>query len=141
MDLLISVLSILLIVHCYFFGRLYLAYKFRNRITRIIFILQNMVIDDYYNEFFFKEFQKNKNITDNYDEFFGKDIDIMLDSVPKLTDMVFSIKPFKISNWMEPDFYFRYSMFVKGKEDLLYKKYINKLIVANIYTDAKGSDD
>lgn len=117
--------------------RIYYAHKLRTKILGVIFILQNMVIDDYYNEIFFRDFKKDKTVTDNYDEFFGNDIDLMLDTVPKLKTMIFSFKRLNIQSWMDPDFYFRYSMFVKDDYDRLYLKYIQKTLVASIYDDHK----
>lgn len=115
--------------------RIYYAHKLRTKILGVIFILQNMVIDDYYNEIYFKEFDKDKSIIDNYDEFFGEELNLMLDSVPPLWKMIFYFRRLNIPSWMSSDFYFRYHMFVKDEYDSLYNKYLQKILIAEIYED------
>ena len=59
----------------------------------------------------------------------------MLDSVPPLWKMVFYFRRLNIPSWMSSDFYFRYHMFVKDEYDSLYNKYLQKILIAEIYED------
>lgn len=104
--------------------KLYMAIKFKKYILSVIFILQNIDIDVYYDEYFAIEIEKGKyNTQDNFEELFGKDIKIYLSEVPKIWKLVLSFKRYKIENWMNDNFTIKYNIFVKDRFEYLYSKY------------------
>lgn len=131
-----NILYFLILFNILFFSiRYYDAYRLRVKIVRVIFILQGMVIDDYYDEFFDKNFIKNNDITDDYDKFFGNDIENMLKSVPSIFRIFISLKPIKMENWMDCNFISKYNLFVNDNYNELYKKYLSKALIASIYKE------
>jgi len=114
--------------------RIYSAKKFRKYILKTIFILQNIDIDSYYDEYFLVEIEKGRyDIEDNYDELFGNEIKKYMNDIPSIWDLLFSIKKYDIKHWMDSEFTIRHNIFVKDNFEFLYSKYKTQVYIAQMF--------
>lgn len=127
-------ISIICIILVFLIIRIYAAIKFKEYILKVIFILQNIDIDSYYDEYLSVEIEKGRyNVKDNFDELFGTDTKSYLKQVPKIWKLVFSFKRYKIQHWMNEDFTIRYNILVKDKFGYLYSKYKTQVYATQMF--------
>lgn len=126
-------LGIILILFILIGIKLYKVKKFKQKILKIIFILQNINIDSYYDEYLLKEIIKGNDVEDHYDKLYGNELNEQIANIPSKFDLFFSFKKYTIENWMGEEFNFKYNLFVKDKIDYLYHKYKTKVYTTKIF--------
>lgn len=130
----LEIFAVIIIIISICLLRFYKARKFKRHILKIIFVLQNIDIDLYYDEYFLKEVENgNHDIEDKYDELFGNTTQQYLNNVPSVLRLMFSIKPYNIENWMDIEFCHKYDLFIKYKLEFLYSKYKMKVYSAKMF--------
>lgn len=130
----LEIFAVIIIIISICLLRFYKARKFKRHILKIIFVLQNIDIDLYYDEYFLKEVENgNHDIEDKYDELFGNTTQQYLNNVPSVLRLMFSIKPYNIENWMDIEFCNKYDLFIKYKLEFLYSKYKMKVYSAKMF--------